>query len=130
MRQVAGRLRLDLAQYRELQAFAQFGTAELDAATRHQLERGQRITEVLKQPQYEPMPLCQQVEILYAVVNGYLDDVASGQGARTSRRRSTSSWPATTRRSGSAIDEKREIDPETEEALKAAVSEFKENVPY
>ncbi len=75
MRQVAGGMRLDLSQYRELQAFAQFGTSELDVATRNQLERGQRITEVLKQPQYQPMPLRQQVEILYAVVNGFLDDV-------------------------------------------------------
>ncbi|MFQ5880457.1 MAG: F0F1 ATP synthase subunit alpha, partial [Dehalococcoidia bacterium] len=61
MRQVAGRLRLDLAQYRELQAFAQFGTSELDPATLRQLERGQRIVEVLKQPQYQPMPLAHQV---------------------------------------------------------------------
>ena len=81
MSQVAGRLRLDLAQYREVQAFAQFGTAELDVATRRQLERGQRITEVLKQPQYEPMSLRQQVVILYAVVNGYLDDVPVGKVA-------------------------------------------------
>jgi F-type H+-transporting ATPase subunit alpha len=75
MKQVAGRLRLDLAQFRELAAFAQFGTADLDRATRAQLERGQRITEVLKQPQFSPVPLEKQVTILYAVVNGFLDDV-------------------------------------------------------
>ena len=74
MKQVAGRLRLDLAQYRELAAFAQFGS-DLDRATRFQLERGQRITEVLKQPQYEPMPLADQVTIVYAVTHGFLDDV-------------------------------------------------------
>jgi len=129
MRQVAGRLRLDLAQYRELQAFAQFGTAELDPATRRQLERGQRITEILKQPQFEPMPLHQQVEVLYAVVNGHLDDV------EVSRLRDfeaafhkfmASNHPEI----GRSIDEKLEIVPETEEALKGAVREFKENVPY
>lgn len=74
MKQVAGRLRLELAQYRELAAFAQFGS-ELDKATRAQLDRGERITEVLKQPQYEPFPVVKQVTVLYAVTNGYLDDV-------------------------------------------------------
>ncbi len=76
MRRVAGRLRLELAQFRELAAFAQFGTSELDPATRAQLERGRRITEVLKQPQYSPVPVAKQVIILYAAINGYLDDVA------------------------------------------------------
>ena len=75
MRSVAGRLRLDLAQYRELVTFAQFGTSDLDRATREQLERGQRITEVLKQPQYQPLSLEKQVSIMFAVTNGYLDEV-------------------------------------------------------
>ena len=75
MRSVAGRLRLDLAQYRELVTFAQFGTSDLDRATREQLERGQRITEVLKQAQYQPLSLEKQVSIMFAVTNGYLDDV-------------------------------------------------------
>jgi F-type H+-transporting ATPase subunit alpha len=74
MKQVAGRLRLDLAQYRELEAFAQFGS-DLDQATQRQLARGGRIVEVLKQPQYAPMPVEQQVMIIYAVTNGFLDDV-------------------------------------------------------
>ena len=74
MKQVAGRLRLDLAQYRELEAFAQFGS-ELDSATQKQLARGARIVEVLKQPQYEPVPVEQQVMVIYAVTNGFLDDV-------------------------------------------------------
>jgi len=74
MKQVAGRLRLDLAQYRELEAFAQFGS-ELDPATQRQLARGERVVEVLKQPQYRPMPVEQQVMIIYAVTNGFLDDV-------------------------------------------------------
>jgi F-type H+-transporting ATPase subunit alpha len=129
MRQVAGRLRLDLAQYRELQAFAQFGTAELDPATRRQLERGQRITEVLKQPQFEPMPLYQQVEILYAVVNGHLDDVEVSRVQdfeAAFHKFMTSNQPEI----GRSIDEKLEIVPETEEALKAAIRKFKESVPY
>jgi F-type H+-transporting ATPase subunit alpha len=74
MKQVAGRLRLDLAQFRELEAFAQFGS-ELDSATQKQLARGARIVEVLKQPQYQPMPVEKQVMIIYAVTNGLLDDV-------------------------------------------------------
>src|SRR5215472_14622309 len=74
MKQVAGRLRLDLAQYRELEAFAQFGS-ELDPATQKQLARGARVVEVLKQPQYQPMPVEQQVMAIFAVTNGYLDDI-------------------------------------------------------
>jgi F-type H+-transporting ATPase subunit alpha len=74
MKKVAGKLRLDLAQYRELAAFAQFGS-DLDEATRKQLERGKRLTEILKQGQFEPMPVENQVAILYAAVNGHLDDI-------------------------------------------------------
>ncbi|MFA6525559.1 MAG: F0F1 ATP synthase subunit alpha [Patescibacteria group bacterium] len=74
MKQVAGKLRMDLAQYRELAAFAQFGS-DLDEATRNQLERGKRLTEILKQVQYAPMAVEHQVAILYAAVNGMLDDV-------------------------------------------------------
>ncbi len=75
MKAVAGRLRLDLAQYRELEAFASFAS-DLDAATKKQLERGARTVEILKQGQYAPMRVEQQVMILYAVANGYIDDVA------------------------------------------------------
>ena len=74
MKQVAGPLRLSLAQYRELEAFAQFGS-DLDAATQKQLARGARLVEILKQPQYQPVPVERQVAIIYAVTNGYLDDV-------------------------------------------------------
>jgi F-type H+-transporting ATPase subunit alpha len=74
MKQVAGRLRLDLAQYRALEAFAQFGS-DLDQATLRQLARGRRTVEVLKQGQYEPMDVARQVEMIFAVTNGYLDDV-------------------------------------------------------
>ena len=75
MRQVAGRLRLDLAQYRSLAAFAQFGTSDLDPATRNQIETGVRMTEILKQGQYQPMPVQEQVVDLWMAGNGYLDDV-------------------------------------------------------
>jgi F-type H+-transporting ATPase subunit alpha len=72
MKQVAGTLRLDLAQYRELAAFAAFGS-DLDAATQAQLTRGERLVEILKQPQYNPLPMEKQVTILFAGTNGYLD---------------------------------------------------------
>jgi len=129
MRQVAGRLRLDLAQYRELAAFAQFGTSDLDRATRAQLERGQRITEVLKQPQYAPMPLAKQVMILYAVVNGYLDDVPMDRVKAFEdgfHRFMDSAHPQI----GEKIATEKVINPETEELLKAAILVFKQTVPY
>jgi len=75
MKQVAGTLRLDLAQFRELQAFAQFGS-DLDKATQAQLARGQRLTEILKQPQYQPMDVEKQVLVIWAATNGYTDDIA------------------------------------------------------
>ena len=74
IKQVAGKLRLDLAQFRELEAFAQFAS-DLDAATKKQLLRGQKLTEVLKQPQYKPLTVAQQVTILFAANEGYLDEV-------------------------------------------------------
>jgi F-type H+-transporting ATPase subunit alpha len=129
MRQVAGKLRLDLAQFRELQAFAQFGAADLDKATRDQLERGRRITEVLKQPQYSPMSLGKQVMILYAVTNGYLDDIpvdkmiACGEDFH---RFMETNHPELEQK----INEDKEIKPETEEALKAAIQEFKQSTVY
>jgi len=79
MRSVAGSLRLDMANYRSLAAFAQFGTSDLDPSTRRQIERGQRMTEVLKQPQYSPLPVEQQVAILWAGSAGQLDDVPVDQ---------------------------------------------------
>ena len=77
MKQVAGRLRIDLAQYRELVTFTQFGT-ELDKATQAQLTRGAHMVEILKQPQYSPLPMAKQVMMLYAGTNGYLDDLPIG----------------------------------------------------
>jgi F-type H+-transporting ATPase subunit alpha len=129
MRQVAGGMRLDLSQYRELQAFAQFGTSELDVATRNQLERGQRVTEVLKQPLYQPVPLRQQVEILYAAVNGLLDDVPVDK-VRDFEVALHRFMEINHPQIGQDIEDKGEIVSETEEALKKAISEFKQSMPY
>jgi len=74
MKQVAGQLKGDLAQFRELAAFAQFGS-ELDAKTQAQIDRGKRIMEIFKQPQYSPVPVEIQVAVIWAVQNGYVDDV-------------------------------------------------------
>lgn len=81
MKQTAGMLRLELAQYRELAAFSQFGS-DLDAATQKQLARGARLTEILKQAQYDPLPVEKQVIIIYAAINGYLDDLPVAEGRR------------------------------------------------
>ena len=129
MRKVAGRVRLELAQYRELAAFAQFGTADLDKATRAQLERGQRITEILKQPQYSPMSLEKEVIILYAVTNGYLDDVPLDKIAAFENglhRFMETNHPEI----GKDIAKAKDVRPETEEALKGAILAFKQSGAY
>jgi len=127
MKQVASRLKLDMGQYREVAAFAQFGTAELDKATRAQLERGQRITEVLKQPQYVPVPLEKQVMILYAAINGYLDDVPVDKITAFEanfHRFMEANHP----KIGDKIAKDKELKPETEEKLKEAIAEFKKDM--
>ena len=98
MRQVAGQLRLDLAQFRELQAFAQFGTSELDRQTRARLERGQRAVEVLKQPQYQPLNLAEESKSSSPSVTATSMTSTSKRPA-TSKAPSTTSWRATTPRS-------------------------------
>ncbi|MGC2507840.1 MAG: F0F1 ATP synthase subunit alpha, partial [Candidatus Acidiferrales bacterium] len=82
MRQVAGSLRLDMAQYRDLAAFAQFGTEQLDKATQQQLARGQRLVEILKQDQYQPLPVEKEVLIIFAGANRFLDDLEISQMRR------------------------------------------------
>ncbi|MFP3976042.1 MAG: F0F1 ATP synthase subunit alpha [Dehalococcoidia bacterium] len=129
MKQVAGSLRLDLAQARELQSFAQFGTADLDKTTRAQLERGQKITEVLKQPQYAPMSLEKQVMILYAVTNGYLDDVDANRVNAFEDgflRFMETNHPEI----GQSIASEGAISENTEEDLKKAIDEFKQSGSY
>ncbi|MBP2637702.1 MAG: atpA [Firmicutes bacterium] len=124
MKQVAGRLRLDLAQYRELAAFAQFGS-DLDKATKAQLDRGQRMMEILKQPQYVPMAVEEQVISIYCGINGYLDnvpieDVTKFEQDLLKFMRSNYAEIAKT------IRDKKNIDAETETALKKAIKEFKD----
>ncbi len=124
MKKVAGRLRLDLAQYRELEAFAQFGS-DLDAATQRQLARGARTVEMLKQPQYQPMAVENQVALIYAVTNGFLDDVEVEQVRQ---------WELGFHQNMAAkhqdvLDELREtgrLDDELTERLVAAIESFNE----
>ena len=123
MRQVAGTLRLDLAQYRALAAFAQFGSSDLDKATQQQLNRGARLVEILKQPQYSPLPVEQQVTLIYAGVNGYFDTIAVADvmAAQTELAKFMST------RFGSvlqAIKEKKTLDDQLKNDLNAALKEF------
>jgi F-type H+-transporting ATPase subunit alpha len=129
MRQVAGRLRLDMAQYWELAAFAQFGTSDLDKATRMQLDRGQRLTEVLKQPQFEPLSLGHEVSILFAVTNGYLDEIPVNKISTFEQdflRFLDNSHPEILER----IETDKEIKKDTQKQLESAVQEFKNTFKY
>src|SRR5437870_5538949 len=122
MRQVAGSLRLDLAQYRELAAFAQFGS-DLDKATQAQLNRGARLVEVLKQPQYEPLPVERQVALVFAATNGFLDPVA----VEIVREYETALYQfLDTRKSQllSSVREKKQLDDAVKADLNQALEEF------
>jgi F-type H+/Na+-transporting ATPase subunit alpha len=122
MRQVAGRLRLDLAQYRELEAFAQFGS-DLDAATQKQLARGERTVEVLKQPQFAPMPVELQIMTIYAVTNGHLDEVPTSRVRDWER--GFHDYVKTHRPEiGQAIRETGKLDDETQQMLQDAITAF------
>ena len=123
MKQVAGRLRLDMASFRELAAFAQFGS-DLDKATKAQLNRGQHLQEILKQPQYEPMPLEHQVIVLFAGTQGYADEIPLEQmkSWETSFLKfMDSSYPEI----GKDIAEKKMISDETRQKLIEALTAFK-----
>ena len=124
IRRVAGRLRLDLAQYRELATFAQFGTADLDAATRAQLARGQLATEMLKQPHSNPLSLEQEVIILFAVNEGLLEDIPlerCGDFQDQLLRHMSSTHPQI----GQDIATAKDITPEIDSALTQAINDFK-----
>jgi F-type H+/Na+-transporting ATPase subunit alpha len=123
MKQVAGRLRLDLAQYRELEAFAAFAS-DLDAATKKQLDRGARTVEVLKQPQYSPVPVEQQVMIIYAVTNGFLDDIAV-KDLKAWERGYHEFMAAKFPQVGNSIRTEKAISKETEAALRRGIEEYK-----
>lgn len=122
-KQVSGTLRLDLAQYRELQAFAQFAS-NLDETSKKQLERGQRMVEVLKQPPYSPLPIEKQIVIIYAGAKGYLDDIAVSQITKFEAELYPfieDKYPSIL----SAISEKKALDESIESELKRALEEFK-----
>jgi F-type H+-transporting ATPase subunit alpha len=123
MKQVAGPLRLSLAQFRELEAFAQFGS-DLDAATQRQLARGSRLVEVLKQPQYQPVPVERQVAIIFAVTNGYLDDVDM-KHIRQWERDFLDFLEASHGQVLADIRTKKALDDDITNRLKAAITAFK-----
>ena len=123
IKQVAGTLRLDLAQYRELQAFAQFAS-DLDETSRKQLERGQRMVEVLKQPPYSPLPVEKQIVIIYAGANGYLDDIDAGSVTKFEAEL----YPFIEAKYPSIFDDirtKQKIDDEIKAQLNKILDEFK-----
>jgi F-type H+-transporting ATPase subunit alpha len=123
MKQVAGTLRIDLAQFRELAAFAQFGS-DLDKSTQDQLERGRRLTEILKQPQYQPMPVEKQVFIIWTVTNGLADDIAVEDLKRFEEeltKFAEESHPAVL----STIRDKKTIDDDLKATMKETVEDFK-----
>lgn len=124
MKKVAGKLRLDLAQFRELEAFAQFGS-DLDENTRRQIERGRRTVEILKQDQYEPMPMPNQVSILYALTNGFLDDVEV-ENVKIWENDFQKYMKSTKKDVLDLIAEKKELSEEVVTALEKAIKEFKE----
>ena len=124
MKQVAGRLRLDLAQFREMAAFAQFGS-DLDKSTKALIERGQRTTEVLKQAQYSPLVVEEQVMVIFTAVNGYLDDLAI-EDVTKFEQDFLKFMRANYAEIGKTIREKKAIDSVTEESLRKAIKECKD----
>jgi F-type H+-transporting ATPase subunit alpha len=126
MKKVAGRLRLDLAQFRELEAFAQFAS-DLDDTTRKQIERGRRTVEILKQPQYQPMPFEHQAAIIYAVTNGLIDDVAI-DAVRAWEDGFHRYLKASRSKMMDAMREKKALEPEIEAELKEAIAEYKKTL--
>ena len=129
MRSVAGSLRLDLAQYSELVTFAQFGTSDLDAATLQQLERGQRSTEILKQGINAPLSVEEQVVSLYALSNGFLDDVEV-EKVLTFEKEFLAFMRSNHNDILSEISSSGEISDSVEAKLKESINEFKTNVSF
>jgi F-type H+-transporting ATPase subunit alpha len=126
-RDTGGGVRLALAQYRELAAFAQFAS-DLDEATRKQLERGRVVTELMKQPQYQPLQVWEMALTLFAVNNGYFDDieVKKALSAEKSMRDHLKTKYASLVK---AMEDKKDLSPEDEKALKAAIEDWKKNAP-
>ena len=129
MKSVAGSLRLDLAQFRELAAFAQFGTADLDDATKAQLERGQRAAEILKQNESQPLNMPQEITILFALANGHLDDIAVekiGSFEKSLHSYMESTHPDILKN----ILKEKSLSDEVSDELGKAIETFKTTVPY
>jgi F-type H+/Na+-transporting ATPase subunit alpha len=123
MKKVAGRLRLDLAQFRELEAFATFGS-ELDRASQAQLDRGARVVEILKQPQYAPMSVPRQVMLIFAVTSGSMDDLPVSD-ARRFAQEFAAYMETRNPQVGDAIGETGDLSDEVTEALRVAIKEFR-----
>src|SRR5215217_5124201 len=124
MKKIAGSLKLDLAAYRELEAFSQLGT-ELDKATQRQLDRGARLVELLKQPQFRPMPVEQEVMVIYAATNGFIDDVPINRVTEF-QTKFLQFVDASHSQLRQGLADKKEMTKEFEEQLKRALTEFKE----
>jgi F-type H+-transporting ATPase subunit alpha len=123
IKQVAGKVKLDLAQFRELAAFAQFGS-DLDAATKARLDRGSRIVELFKQKQYNPIPVEEQVAVMWAMQNGFLDDVPVDRVKEFQLK--LQDWLQTRKESLlRSIRDKKQLDQDLESQLKGAMQEFK-----
>ncbi|HML97697.1 MAG TPA: F0F1 ATP synthase subunit alpha [Tepidiformaceae bacterium] len=129
MKAVSGGLKGDMSQYRELAAFAQFGTSDLDAATRRQLERGQRATEVLKQDQFQPLSLAEEVVVIYALTGGLLDDVPVNK-VRSFENELRKYLGSNQRDLVAEIEANPVMTPELQERLKSVITTFKDTVPY
>ncbi|MCX6785037.1 MAG: F0F1 ATP synthase subunit alpha [Candidatus Komeilibacteria bacterium] len=123
MKKVAGKLRLSLAQYRELEAFAQFGS-DLDQGTQDQITRGRVLTELLKQPQYQPLPMEQEVALIYAAINGLLDDVAV-EKLKEFEKKYLESLTISHKEILTAIKESNEVTDETSTKLAEVVAQIK-----
>ena len=123
MKKVAGRLRLELAQYRELEAFAQFGS-DLDPATQKRLQRGSRLTELLKQGQYNPVPWHKQVVAIYAGINGYLDDIPLASVQKWEKE-FLAYCDSMGQEMLGKLEKTRELTAEIEEELKGKIDEFR-----
>ena len=128
MKQVAGTMRLDLAQYRELAAFSQFAS-DLDKATKAQLDRGERVVETLKQPQYSPLLVEEQVLVLYTAVKGFLADIPVDKVVEFQEsflKFMRTAHPEVSKK----IIEQKKLDDALEGEIQAVIKEFKETIPY
>lgn len=129
MKAVSSGLKAEMSQYRELAAFAQFGTSDLDAATRRQLERGQRATEILKQDQFQPLSLAEEVVVIFALTSGLLDDVPVAK-VRSFENELRKYLATTEKPLMDEIQANPVMTPELETRIRTVVRTFKETIPY